>query len=309
MKARRNKTFRSSAWVVAICFIIIPPLIAQRVEGDDQVAADGRAAAYDDVEVRARVNEYLNYAFKQKGDLALSTRLWMAFNKSSEDRNMPGHSTDIAKRNAEYYILGLAVGAEGKIEDCAKIAGVPIYESVKYAALKLEAQGFEWAGKLFRSNPNNPVSEPGGTRWAYGGLRDGYPLNGIKIVPASTGGHGLTLAYLDSDSAGKQRLQTETHNQQRTRIDTATSSNQIIRKRLAEQERENEIYRQWERVNEDRREAQREGGRTLRIPEPSPPAGPMSIPDFPWPQPDAPSSSPSPQIVTPHPPVPINPNR
>jgi hypothetical protein len=77
---------------------------------------------------------------------------------------------------------------------------VRIYNAFKWAALRCRDAGFPELEKKMRTQPDNPVSEPGGTDWAYRGLKDGISIDGKKKVgpKPKSAGHGLKLTALDS---------------------------------------------------------------------------------------------------------------
>jgi len=45
-----------------------------------------------------------------------------------------------------------------------------------YTAMKEAAEKFAWSERLMHSNPDIPMSPPGGTEWAQAGLKDGREL-------------------------------------------------------------------------------------------------------------------------------------
>ena len=177
-------------------------------------------------------------------------------------------------------MLGLSAAAEGNTIDKVVLSvtiaiGVPVYEVLKYAALKLRDQGFEGAEKFFRSNPGNPVSEPGeGWKWAYAGLRDGVLLkDSNKGVLPRTGGHGLKLRALDSDQATKDKMlrenyhnstdfQLEKKHLEIQKTDIVHQNNEADRqKRLAEEEYRMELEvaaQRYQRMEAERRAAEEE---------------------------------------------------
>jgi hypothetical protein len=62
--------------------------------------------------------------------------------------------------------------------------------------LQCRELGYPEVEAWLRTNPNNPVAEPGGSMWAYRGLQDGFSLDGTRITPPQPG-HGLNLPNLD----------------------------------------------------------------------------------------------------------------
>lgn len=100
-------------------------------------------------------------------------------------------------RDSEYYLHGLYGGAARDWAHILPTLGAPAYEALKWAALRCKDAGFPDLEKAMRTNPDNPISEPGGTDWAYRGLRDGYIQDGRKVV-AQRPGHGLSLPALDN---------------------------------------------------------------------------------------------------------------
>ena len=89
-------------------------------------------------------------------------------------RGEPGSSLDLPLRDAEYYLLGLYAGVS---RDSYYVRGALFalgYDLKKAAVQLLEQYAVIDKGSMqVNANPNSP---PGGSPWAYAGLKDGLVL-------------------------------------------------------------------------------------------------------------------------------------
>ena len=130
--------------------------------------------------VQAKINEYLKRALSVPGEIPLGTRVGTALSYAVSDRERDWQNPVL--RDAEYYLIGL-FGMTGEDTHALPVVGIPAYEVVKWAALRLEGMGYDKLEKWLRSDPNKPVSEPFGWQWAFRGLKDGAGIDGKKVVP------------------------------------------------------------------------------------------------------------------------------
>ena len=151
-----------------------------------------------DRSVATEVRRQLDTSFKKPGQIDIATRIQSALARVTEKRDKPGMSTDEVLRDAEYYFHGLYGAAARDWKHITPAIGAPAYNAMKWAALRCRDLGIPEFEQWMRTQPGEPVSEPGGTVWAYRGLRDGFSLDGKQSVAPSTTGHGLTLPALDA---------------------------------------------------------------------------------------------------------------
>jgi hypothetical protein len=167
-----------------LAFLVSITLVPAQSEQDRRIAT----------EIRTR----LDTAFKLPGEIDIATRIQAALANVTEKRNERGMSANEVLRDAEYYFHGL-YGASAR--DWAHIRptlGAPVYNAFKWAALRCRDAGFPDLERMMRSDPENPVSEPGGSAWAYRGLKDGFRLDGKQTIGPRAAGHGLTLPALEA---------------------------------------------------------------------------------------------------------------
>jgi hypothetical protein len=155
-----------------------------------------QAQAQHDRNVAGEIKARLDTAFKLPGDIEVSTRIQSALAKVTARRDEPGMSANEELRDAEYYLHGLYGASAHDWAHIAPTLGVTVYNAIKWATLRCADAGFPELEKIVRTQPGNPVSEPGGTVWAYRGLKDGFNLDGKQKVGPRSAGHGLTLAAL-----------------------------------------------------------------------------------------------------------------
>jgi hypothetical protein len=159
-----------------------------------------QAQSQHDQSVQAEIQRQLDDAFRLPGEIAVSTRIQSALEKVTAKRNEKGMSTDEVLRDAEYYLHGLYGASARDWSHIGPTLGAPVYNAFKWAALRCRDAGFPELEKKMRTQPDNPVSEPGGTDWAYRGLKDGISIDGKKKVgpKPTSAGHGLKLTALDT---------------------------------------------------------------------------------------------------------------
>lgn len=157
-----------------------------------------QAQSAQDQGVAQEIKTRLDVAFKIPGEIEISTRIQSALAKNTAKRDEPGMSRNEVLRDAEYYLHGLYGASARDWSHIAPTVGAPFYNAVKWAALRCRDAGFPELEKVMRTQPGNPVSEPGGTDWAYRGLKDGLGLDGKQKVGPRSAGHGLTLPALDN---------------------------------------------------------------------------------------------------------------
>jgi hypothetical protein len=150
--------------------------------------------------VISEINAQLDAAFKRPGDIDLATRIQFALAKVTAKRDEPGKSTNEELRDTEYYLHGLYGASAKDWKHIGPALGVPVYNAFKWAALRCSDAGFPELEKRMRTQPNNPISEPGGTVWAYRGLKDGLPQDGKQSIGPRPSGHGLLLPALQAAS-------------------------------------------------------------------------------------------------------------
>jgi hypothetical protein len=148
--------------------------------------------------VALRIRSELDRAFAAKGDLAVAVRIQSALAKVTAARDEPGRSKDEVLRDAEYYLHGLYGAAAKDWQHIGPTLTAPVYNVIKWAALRCKDAGRPELEAWLRTNKNTPVSEPGGTIWAFRGLKDGWPIDGSREVPAQSAGNGLALAALNA---------------------------------------------------------------------------------------------------------------
>lgn len=151
-----------------------------------------------DRKVATEIKTQLDTAFKKAGQINVATRIQTALRKVTDRRDEPGMSTDQMLRDAEYYFHGLYGAAEKDWDHITPALGAPIYNAMKWVALRCRDLGIPEFEQWMRTQPGNPVSEPGGTAWAYRGLRDGFGLDGKATVGPRPNGHGLRLPALEA---------------------------------------------------------------------------------------------------------------
>lgn len=151
-----------------------------------------------DQKVAAEIKTQLDAAFKAPGEIDLSTRIQLALKKATDKRDKPEMSKDEVLRDAEYYLHGLYGAAAKDWTHITPTMGAPVYNVLKWAALRCRDVGIPELEKLMRTQPGNPISEPGGSAWAYRGLKDGFSLNGKDTVRPRPNGHGLPLPALNA---------------------------------------------------------------------------------------------------------------
>ena len=157
-----------------------------------------QAQSKHDQGVSEEIKTRLDTAFRLPGEIEISTRIQSALAKVTAKRDEPGMSTNEVLRDAEYYLHGLYGASARDWSHIAPTVGAPLYNAVKWAAIRCRDAGFPELEKIMRTQPGNPVSEPGGTDWAYRGLKDGFSLDGKQKVGPRSAGHGLTLPALDN---------------------------------------------------------------------------------------------------------------
>jgi len=133
-----------------------------------------------DNKVKAAVASYLKKGFDRPGKIAVETRIQFALKNATETRDKD--TSDTILRDAEYYLHGLYATSAKDVEHAIPVAGAPVYEALKWAALKLKEQGVALPEKLMRADASKPVSAPGGWTWAYKGLMQGKDINGKTEV-------------------------------------------------------------------------------------------------------------------------------
>jgi hypothetical protein len=136
-----------------------------------------------DEKVVSVVKTYLAKSFEKPGTIAIATRVQLALADATEGRTKGG-TTDIVLRDAEYYLHGLYATAANDVQHAIPVVGAPVYDVLKWAAFELKGKGYDGLEKWMRTDPDKPISEPGGWRWAYKGLVAGAKLNGKKEVSA-----------------------------------------------------------------------------------------------------------------------------
>jgi hypothetical protein len=156
------------------------------------------AAPEHDRKVSAEIKSQLDTSFKKVGQIDVATRIQSALAKVTEKRDQPGMSTDEVLRDVEYYFHGLYGAAARDWNHITPALGAPVYNAMKWAAVRCRDLGIPDFERWMRTQPGNPVSEPGGTAWAYRGLRDGFSLDGTQTVGPRPSGHGLTLPALQA---------------------------------------------------------------------------------------------------------------
>jgi hypothetical protein len=159
------------------------------------------AQSQHDQSVGLEIKSRLDAAFALPGDIEISTRIQTALAKVTEKRDKPGKSGDEVLRDAEYYLHGLYGASARDWAHTAPTVGTPFYNAIKWAALRCRDAGFPELEKMMRTQPGNPVSEPGGTDWAYRGLKDGLNIDGKQKIGPRSGGHRLNLSALDNAAA------------------------------------------------------------------------------------------------------------
>ena len=149
------------------------------------------------------IREALAGPFAAPGSIA--SKIQNALLSVTSRRDEPGRSTDTALRDAEYYLHGLYGAAANDWEHILVTIGSPVYDAIKWAAFRCRDVGLPQLLARLRTDPSNPVSEPGGAIWAYRGLLDGLSIDGSLWMPV---GHPLVLPTLDailpSSTCGRQ---------------------------------------------------------------------------------------------------------
>ena len=99
---------------------------------------------------------------------------------------------------AEYYLHGLYGAAAKDWSHVGPTLTAPVYNAIKWVALRCKDAGRPELEAWLRTNPSNPISEPDGSVWALRGLEDGWPIDGATEVIARAAGHGLSLPALNA---------------------------------------------------------------------------------------------------------------
>lgn len=133
-----------------------------------------------DAAVVDKVNAYLKQSYADKGSLSVSLRIQSALRRATEDRERD--SQDATQRDAEYYLHGLYATSANDFTHAVFASTAPAYNAFKWAAHQLKDAGYPSLEKWLRTNPENPLSKPGGSMWAYRGLKDGMSIDGKKEV-------------------------------------------------------------------------------------------------------------------------------
>lgn len=167
---------------VLVSLFLVPALLTAQTSAERSVAT--------------RINAELDRAFSAPGNISVSTRIQTALHKVTTKREEPGQSTDPLLRDVEYYLHGLYGASANDWAHVTPTIGAPIYNAIKWVACRCRDAGRPGLEEWLRTNPENPVSEPGGSLWAYRGLKDGWSVDGKQVVPPKATGHGLTLGAL-----------------------------------------------------------------------------------------------------------------
>ena len=175
-------------WVLALS---LAPLVCAQTEHNRKVADE--------------IKTQLDAAFKAQGDIDIATRIQIALAKVTAERNEPGKSKDETLRDAEYYLHGLYGAAANDWAHVAPTVGTPVYNALKWVALRCSDAGLSGLEKWMRTQSERPVSEPGGTHWAYRGLKDGFKIIGKAQSGPRPAGHGLSLQALDAEARCKSQ--------------------------------------------------------------------------------------------------------
>lgn len=126
------------------------------------------------------IHKFMQAAFAEqklgKDAIPLITRIQSASRKIIDQRDQ-GQSADIVLRDASYYLHGLYSSSSGDWIHAVPAIGSPFYDAAKWAAIEAKKAGFPQFEKKLRTYKNNPVSPPGGYKWAYRGLIDGMLMN------------------------------------------------------------------------------------------------------------------------------------
>ena len=163
-----------------------------------EVLSGASSPNFHDQNVANEIRNQLNAAFRLPGQIAIATRIQLALAKETAKRDEKGGSNNEELRDAEYYLHGLYGASAKDWNHISLTLGVPIYNALKWAALRCSDAGFPELAKRMRTEPDNPVSPPGGSSWAYRGLSDGTRLDGKDVVGSRASGHGLSLTALST---------------------------------------------------------------------------------------------------------------
>lgn len=160
------------------------PVQVLSVEGGGEVRTE---CVTHDQAVEAKINEYLRQGFSKtdgtkNGKMLVSARIQLALAEATAAR-VEGDSKDTVLRDAEYYLHGLYAMAAEDHKHALPVAGAPIYDALKWAAFELKGMGYDALEKWMRTDPDKPMSQPGGWEWAYKGLKGGAKIDGKKEVP------------------------------------------------------------------------------------------------------------------------------
>lgn len=149
-----------------------------------------------DHDVENEIKNDLDQAFAIPGDNSVELRIEEALRRATAKRDAPGMSQDETLRDAEYYLHGLYGATAHDWPHVILTLSAPVYNSIKWAALRCNDHGFSAPAELLQSHSGSPLSEPGGSEWAYRGLKDGSIQNGNTVTPAQPV-NGLSLPALN----------------------------------------------------------------------------------------------------------------
>lgn len=118
--------------------------------------------------VAAAIKTQLDTAFKKAGQIDVATRIQTALRKVTDKRDEAGMSTNETLPDAEYYFHGLYGAADRDWTHITPALGAPVYNALKWVALRCRDIGIPEFEEWMRTQPGKPVSEPGGTPWVTG---------------------------------------------------------------------------------------------------------------------------------------------
>ena len=96
-------------------------------------------------------------------------------------RDVPGQDT-LALRDAEYYIIGEQAGAL-QLDGIAWAALATGYEYLKWQALNVQkVTGYGGLANALRTNPNNPISPPGGPCHCFKASLPDSAVSGFRML-------------------------------------------------------------------------------------------------------------------------------